>query len=352
MARGELSLATSTTWGEPLLQSVASRQFGTARRQARRFDSAWKPIHRPGRIEHWSQGGTPWRIARCLLGSSVARSTAKSAAPRCFASRSCTPHTSRLAPYDTSLVQVLLPPPLQFRVVQRGDGPRRLSRLLPIATSAMTQIFHPSMNPFSKFSIFGAVFILAVAGWMLWVMARSSYTTNVRVVRPQPIQFSHEHHVSGLGIDCRYCHTSVEEHPFAGIPPTETCMQCHSQIWADSPKLELVRSSYLTNRSIPWTRVHNTPDFVHFDHSIHVNKGIGCATCHGPVDEMPLMWRAETLHMQWCLDCHRHPEQYVQPRDTVFQLDWQRPADDPHLGQRLVEEYDIEKLDRCSICHY
>src|SRR5918998_1014233 len=140
----------------------------------------------------------------------------------------------------------------------------------------MPQTFHPSMNTLSKVSIFGAAFIVAAIGWMLSVVYRSSYVTQEDVVRPQPVQFSHEHHVSGLGIDCRYCHTSVEDSSFAGIPPTKTCMNCHFQIWADSPMLEPVQESYRTGRSIPWTRVHDLPDFAHFNHSIHVNKGIGC----------------------------------------------------------------------------
>ncbi len=215
----------------------------------------------------------------------------------------------------------------------------------------MPQIFHPSTNTFSRFSIFGAIFILAVIAWILVVLADSSYVTQVDVVRDQPVAFSHEHHVSGLGIDCRYCHTSVEDSGFAGIPPTETCMGCHSIIWNDSPKLELVRESYRTGEPLAWTRVHDVPDFVYFNHSIHVAKGVGCATCHGPVDRMPLMWRNESLYMKWCLDCHRNPEKYVRPREEVFNMEWVPPADDPHAGEKLVEQYQIEKLTNCSVCH-
>ncbi len=218
----------------------------------------------------------------------------------------------------------------------------------------MPQIFHRSMNTFSRATIFGAVFVLAGIGWMLSIYFRSSYATGQGVFRDQPVQFSHEHHVAGLGIDCRYCHTTVETGAFAGIPPTETCMQCHSQIWVDSPKLEPVRASFRTNQSIAWTRVHDVPDYAYFNHSIHVQKGVACVTCHGRVDEMPLMYKANTLHMEWCLDCHRHPEQFVGPRDKVFSMDWNPTQDNTtqaELGAKLVDQYNISKLTNCSACH-
>src|SRR6266540_2414904 len=161
----------------------------------------------------------------------------------------------------------------------------------------MAQIFHRSTNTLSRVSIFGAVFIIAALVIIISVLIRSPYFTEARVVRDQPVPFSHKHHVSGIGIDCRYCHTSVEESAFAGIPPTKTCMTCHSQIWADSPVLEPVRASLRNDTSIEWNRVHDLPDFVYFDHSIHVNKGIGCASCHGRVDQMALTWQENSLHM-------------------------------------------------------
>jgi hypothetical protein len=215
----------------------------------------------------------------------------------------------------------------------------------------MAQIFHPSTNTISRVSIFGAIILLAVLLWLLVVIQRSAYVTQAEVVRPQPVQFSHKHHVSGLGIDCRYCHTSVEVSAFAGIPPTKTCMNCHFQIWADSPMLEPVRESYRTGQSIPWTRVHDLPDFAHFNHSIHVNKGIGCVTCHGRVDLMPLTWRQHSLNMEWCLECHRSPERFVRPRQYVFSMTWQPEEDQIALGERLVQEYHIQKLTSCSVCH-
>jgi hypothetical protein len=165
------------------------------------------------------------------------------------------------------------------------------------------------------------------------------------------VHFSHKHHVSDDGIDCRYCHTSVEQSSFAGIPSTKICMSCHTQIWAESPILEPVRESFRTGKSLEWTRVHNLPGFAYFDHSIHVHKGIGCSTCHGRVDQMPLMWRENTLYMEWCLECHRNPERFVRPRDQVFNMQWQPPPDQLALGEKLVQEYKIERLTSCSVCH-
>jgi hypothetical protein len=215
----------------------------------------------------------------------------------------------------------------------------------------MPQIFHRSTNTFSKLSIFGAVFILAALAAIVAAINRSSYVTQAGVSREQPVPFSHQHHVSGIGIDCRYCHTSVENAAFANIPPTKTCMNCHSQIWASSPTLEPVRESFRSDQSIRWTRVHDLPDFAYFNHSIHVNKGVGCSTCHGRVDRMPLVWQEKSLLMEWCLDCHRHPERYVRPREEVFNMEYQPPTDQIALGTRLVEEYQIQSLTSCSTCH-
>ncbi len=215
----------------------------------------------------------------------------------------------------------------------------------------MAQIFHPSSNAFSKFSIFGGLLIVAGFFWVAGVVQRSPYVTQAEVVRTQPVQFSHKHHIDGLGIDCRYCHVSVEKSAFAGIPSTEICMNCHSQIWSDSPMLEPVRASYRDNKPIQWTRVHDLPDFAYFNHSIHLNKGIGCSTCHGPVDEMPLMWRQNSLQMEWCLQCHRNPENYVRPRGEVFNMKWKAPSNQKEMGENLVIEYKIQKKTDCNTCH-
>src|SRR5512146_394728 len=171
----------------------------------------------------------------------------------------------------------------------------------------MGQIFHRSTNTISRVTIFGAVFVVAGFFWGVAQLQRSPYTTYRGVAHTQPVPFSHQHHVGGLGIDCRYCHTSVETSSFAGLPPTQTCMNCHSQIWTQAPVLQPVRDSWSSGQPVIWTRVYNLPGFVYFNHSIHVQKGIGCETCHGRVDEMPLTYQAVSLHMEWCLDCHRDP---------------------------------------------
>jgi len=214
----------------------------------------------------------------------------------------------------------------------------------------MPQIFHRSTNTLARLSIFGAVFFLAGLVWILMTLDRSSYNTREGVIINQPVPFSHSHHVAGLGVDCRYCHTSVEKAAFAGMPPTATCMNCHKQIWSDAPMLEPVRESYRTGVPIEWVRVHDLPDFVYFNHSIHVAKGIGCASCHGPVDKMPLMMQNETLQMEWCLECHRAPEEHVRPREEIYNMAWEA-EDQEELGSRLVAEYEIGNLISCSACH-
>lgn len=215
----------------------------------------------------------------------------------------------------------------------------------------MAQIFHPSTNTISRVTIFGGVFILALISFGLYKLGDSPYFTEVGVPRVQPVPFSHRHHVSELGIDCRYCHTSVENSSFAGLPPTATCMTCHSQIWVNSSMLQPVRASYRNGTSISWTRVNDLPQFVYFNHSIHISKGIGCTTCHGPIGKMTLTWRANTLYMRWCLNCHRNPEKYVRPRSQVFNVNYQPPPNQLELGRRLVKEYKIRSLTDCYTCH-
>jgi hypothetical protein len=215
----------------------------------------------------------------------------------------------------------------------------------------MPQIFGRHANSYARASIIGVVVLLGAGFAAADRLSRSPYMTRAETVREQPIQFSHQHHVGGIGIDCRYCHTTVERAASAGIPPTKTCMNCHSQIWANSPFLEPVRESFRTGEPLRWIRVHDLPDFTYFNHSVHVKKGVGCATCHGRVDRMPLMWQSASLQMAWCLDCHRNPEKYVRPRAAVFQMDYQPPADQLELGARLVKEYEIQALTSCSVCH-
>ena len=215
----------------------------------------------------------------------------------------------------------------------------------------MPQIFHRSTNTLSRLSIFGALFLVAALLWGLALVNRSSYVTQEAVAREQPVQFSHKHHAGQLGIDCRYCHTSVETAARATVPSTEICMHCHSQIWAQSDFLAPVRASFESDRSIAWIKVYDLPDFVYFNHGVHVQKGIGCASCHGRVDQMNQLWQASPLQMEWCLDCHRHPERQVRPREHVFDLAWQPPPDQADLGRRLVAEYGIRARVDCSTCH-
>jgi hypothetical protein len=215
----------------------------------------------------------------------------------------------------------------------------------------MPQFFSRGANTIARLSIFGIVIALCVVMWLGYLIVRSPYEMMQNVPREQPVPFSHEHHVGGLGIDCRYCHTTVEKSSFANIPATKICMNCHSQMWASSPTLEPVRESYRTGKSIEWTRVHDLPDFVYFNHSIHVHKGVGCSTCHGRIDKMPLTWQAQPLTMEWCLNCHRHPEEYVRPREYVFAMDYRVPANQIELGKKLMAEYHIQSLTSCSTCH-
>ena len=215
----------------------------------------------------------------------------------------------------------------------------------------MSQIFSKSANAWSKASIFAVLGLVAMVGGAVGVLQRSDFVTTANTFRPQPVQFSHQHHVGGIGIDCRYCHTSVEVSSTAGIPPTKTCINCHSQIWSTSPYLEPVRSSFRDDKPLQWLRVHDTPDFVYFNHSIHVKKGMGCETCHGRVDKMPLMKQQNSLQMEWCLNCHRNPEQFVRPRSEVFTMGYVPAVDQRELGPQLVAEYKIQSLTNCSVCH-
>src|SRR5262249_41989582 len=218
----------------------------------------------------------------------------------------------------------------------------------------MPQLFTRSTNTLARLSIVVVILLLGLGGWLVLELNRSPFVTKAFVAREQPVQFSHKHHAGDDGIDCRYCHTTVETSAFAGIPPVKTCMNCHSQLFADSAYLALVRDSFKNDKPIRWTRVHDLPDFAYFNHSIHVNKGVGCSTCHGRVDQMPLTWQVASLQMEWCLQCHRAPERYVRPRDQVFSMDWQPPPDQIEQGKRLVKQYHIQSpnvITSCSTCH-
>lgn len=218
----------------------------------------------------------------------------------------------------------------------------------------MPQVFPKSMNILAVASLLGGLLLSAGLVWAGLVYTRSSYGTGAGIAVVQPVPFSHRHHAGVLGIDCRYCHTSVEHTSFAGMPPTKTCMNCHSQIWVGSSMLEPVRESYRTNKSLRWRRVYNLPGFVYFDHSIHVQKGVGCSTCHGRIDQMPFTHQVPTLLMEWCLDCHRNPARQIRPREEVFNMRYQPPDDQLALGRKLVEQYgvkDEKTITSCTTCH-
>jgi hypothetical protein len=218
----------------------------------------------------------------------------------------------------------------------------------------MAQFFQKSANNIARISMIVAVVLGGVAFYAYTQIARSAYITGKFLEIQQPVQFSHKHHVGDDGIDCRYCHSTVETTATAGMPPTQTCMNCHSQIWADSPYLEPVRASFRENKPIEWERVHDLPEYVYFNHSIHVAKGVGCSTCHGPIDEMPAVYQENTLQMEWCLSCHREPERYIRPKSEVFNMKWQDSDLSPAQRIDLKKQYNIrqtEMLTSCSTCH-
>lgn len=215
----------------------------------------------------------------------------------------------------------------------------------------MTQIFHPRSGLYAKLAMLALLVVLmaAIAAWR--AITADPWSEHEAV--EQPVPFSHQHHVGEVGLDCRYCHATAETDAFAGIPAVSTCMTCHSQLFTNQPVLAPLVESWRTGVPLRWNRVHDLPGFVYFDHSIHVAKGVGCVSCHGRVDRMPLTRRVASLSMKWCLDCHRHPERSVRPRDRVFAMDDRRPGDDDSLGMALVDEYRIDRsrLTDCSVCH-
>ena len=215
----------------------------------------------------------------------------------------------------------------------------------------MSQLFGPGANSLARSTLAGSAFGLVLLFAVGELYVRSAYVTNVGRPIDQPVPFSHKHHVSDDGLDCRYCHTTVETSAFAGIPSTQTCMNCHSQIFSQSPTLAPVRDSFQTGKPIRWNRVYTLPDFVYFDHSIHVQKGVGCSTCHGRVDDMPLVWKTQSLQMSWCLECHEDPAHFVRPKEQVFNMAWQSPPDQDELGRQLVQIYHIQSKISCSTCH-
>lgn len=218
----------------------------------------------------------------------------------------------------------------------------------------MAQVFHRSSNTIVRVSIVSAVlgFAALCFGWYQYNLV---YGHKLYIPIEQPIQFSHKHHVGDDGIDCRYCHTSVEKAASAGMPSTNTCMSCHSQIWSDSPEIQPIRASFTSGKPILWNRVHDMPDFVYFNHSIHVKKGVSCVSCHGRIDQEPLAKKVNTMTMAWCLDCHRAPEKHLRPKDQVFNMTWKPDGiSQVNLGRKLKKEYKILpelQMTNCSTCH-
>ncbi len=220
----------------------------------------------------------------------------------------------------------------------------------------MAQIFPPGTNSVVRLVLLGVPSTVLAAVGALYAVEWSPWATRMWAPITQPVQFSHKHHVGQLGIDCRYCHGGVERSAYAGIPPTETCMTCHSQLYTDVKLLAPVRDSLATNRPIEWTRVHDLPDFVYFNHSIHVNKGMACASCHGHVNEMNVIWQDQTLYMAWCLQCHRHPENFINTKDQIYNPAAVALKDQGKLTQarQLVRDNRILSsgvLTDCTTCH-
>lgn len=213
----------------------------------------------------------------------------------------------------------------------------------------MSQLFHQRFGFYMQLGLLAFV-VLVLCAVLAWRAVTASPEAGHTL--EQPLPFSHKHHVGDDGIHCLYCHTSVEKSAFAGIPPLSTCMTCHSQLYTEQPALKPLITAFRNNVPLHWKRINKLPDFVYFNHGIHIAKGIGCASCHGQIDTMPLTTQTAPLTMQWCLDCHRHPERHLRPRNQVFNLHWQA-ANQLALGTRLVGEYHIDKrrLSDCSLCH-
>ncbi len=248
----------------------------------------------------------------------------------------------------------------------------------------MPQLFKPSANSLARATLGLSAALPVLAILIGSNITRGPSNTRVGLALDQPVPFSHKHHAWELGIDCRYCHTAVETSAQAGLPSTETCMSCHSQIWTNSPLLEPVRLSYAENKPIKWVQLNKVPEFVYFNHSVHVNRGISCNHCHGPVQDMQMAYKARTFFMRWCLECHKAPEKYMwedksnpdlTPREQVFNL-YSKYQLDPEMkgassvekalaqgeeqrnsnpdGERILKERGINKeiLANCSVCHH
>ena len=219
----------------------------------------------------------------------------------------------------------------------------------------LPQIFSPSADTWLRVAFAGALVLLVGASAAGAGLVRNPFFTSEGWVHDQPVPFSHKHHVGDDGIDCRYCHTGAETRADAGLPPTHTCMTCHSQLWTDAGVLAPVRQSYATGQPLVWNRVAQLPDYAYFDHHVHVANGVACVECHGRVDRMPLTWRAKAFTMDFCVDCHRHPEKALRPPEMVTRMDWSG------VDKAWLERYgkeaaahkglDPNRLANCETCH-
>ncbi len=217
----------------------------------------------------------------------------------------------------------------------------------------MPQLFRPVADTIARVVLIGILVTPFAAMGGLYAVMRSEYITGQSITQKQPIPFSHAHHVGGIGIDCRYCHASVETAAFAGMPPTSRCMTCHSELFTNARMLAPVRQSLAQGKPIHWNRVYRLPDYVYFNHSVHVQNGIGCSTCHGQVQHMPLVRQTVPLTMNWCLSCHRDPVPFLRPPNQIFNMNWKPPKDQVERGKKLLVDYHIqlEHLTDCSRCH-
>lgn len=215
----------------------------------------------------------------------------------------------------------------------------------------MGALFTPKSNPRLRTTLVVVIALGIACIGGLWVWVRTPFVTGEGWPTDQPVFFDHRHHVQDDGIDCLYCHSTAERSATAGIPSTALCMGCHNQIWPDGITLETVRRSWASGRPIPWNRVHDLPDYVYFNHAIHLDKGVGCVNCHGRVDQMPRVYQAEPMTMGWCLDCHREPEVHLRPREFITDMDWPTENEDPRLAARLADLYDVESQTHCTTCH-
>jgi hypothetical protein len=216
----------------------------------------------------------------------------------------------------------------------------------------LAAIFGPAANLASKVILLVVLFVVAAALIAWWWWPRTDYARHMHAEMEQPVPFSHEHHVAGLGLDCRFCHTTVETSSSAGLPATATCMTCHSQIWTNAVLLAPVRESFATSTPIRWRRVTDLPDYVYFNHSIHVAKGVGCQSCHGEVQSMSLTYKDKPLTMEFCLDCHRNPGPNLRPKAALYDTHWARTPETPSPTALLAQYHVPDRtLTDCSLCH-